>query len=206
MIKGDKGDSKITIHLEGKSREDARKIIIGLERNKLFFVDKLEDGRYIYIKTDGRKKSFVDGKEVKKKLDFTVHHDGETRNLNYVDDLLMDVMMKNLSLGEKNTIILVQAIKDSIELIPIDEIYEKYPKLSQIKKMNLPGHSIDFLLRIIRWLGLQEDVNYWGVRPSGKKYEGREKPYHALRDLMIFKDTMFNVLKKHMLITSYKKR
>jgi len=101
--------------------------------------------------------------------------------------------------GEKGTEVLLKAIKDSIELIPIKEIYRKYPKLKVIEKKKT-GYSIEFLLAILKILALQEDVNYWGINPKTKKsYEGREKPYTAIYDLLLKKMPLTHVTRKHRL-------
>lgn len=193
----------IDIKLDGLSREQARESVIKLERKKEFVVDLIDDGRKVYIRTDGRKKSRVNGEKLDVKWDFTVHYDDEERGFNYVDDLLLDILLKRQVIGEDKTLILIEAIKQSIGLISIDEIYKKQPTLLKLKKTQLPGHSIDFLLKMIRWLALQEDVNYWGTKANGSKYEGREKPYNALVDLIVKKQSLFNVIKKHMLVPSF---
>ncbi|MCD6477193.1 MAG: hypothetical protein J7K26_03500 [Candidatus Aenigmarchaeota archaeon] len=191
------------VDIDGMKRKEARDKVAKLPRKKEFLIETLSDGRRVFIRTNGRKTSKVNGK-IMKNLDFTVHYDNEKGRLNYVDDMLMDIFEKKHIIGEKGVEILVNAIKDSIELVPIKEIYKKYPKLKEFEKKKLPGHSIEFLLVIIKVLALQEDVNYWGMKPSGKgKYEGREKPYNALRDFFIKKMSLFSVIKKHMLVPSF---
>lgn len=191
------------VDIDGMDRKDARDKVAKLARKEEFLIETLSDKRKVFIRTDGRKKSKVNGKEMKG-LDFTVHYDNETGRLNYVDDMLMDIFEKRHVIGEDGTKMLIDAIKDSIELVPLNEIYKKYPKLKEFEKKKLPGHPIEFLLVIIKALALQEDVNYWGMKPGGKgKYEGREKPYNALSDFFIKKMSLFSVIKKHMLVPSF---
>lgn len=93
---------------------------------------------------------------------------------------------------------LLAAIKDSIEWTPFIEIRNRYPKLFNLESP-LPGHTIEFLLKITRWMALQEDVNYWGRKPTGGKYEGREKPLNALRDAFEKRLPFATIIRKHML-------
>jgi len=187
------------LYIDGLDREEARNKIIGLERNKEFLIQTLSDGRKVFIKTDGKKKSKVNGKEVSD-IDITIHYDGEIAGLNYIDDVIIDLLHKQHMIGEEGILTLLKAIKDSIELISLENIYEKYPELKKFEKMNLLGHSIEFLLVVIKCLALQEDINYWGTKPNKKeKYEGREKPYNALKDVFIKKMRIKTVIKKHML-------
>ena len=186
------------INFNGLSRVDARKVIIELPRKDEFWVDQLMDGRKVYIYTNGEKTSKENGEEIGN-YDITIHYDEEKKSLNYIDDLLVDILLKREHIGEDNTSILIEAMKESFELIAPEKIMNNHPELQQIEKKKLPGHSIDFLLRVIRYMALQEDVNYWGKKPSGERYEGRYKPYNALKDLFINKKSLRDVIKKHRL-------
>ncbi len=199
------------VNIEGLNREEARNLLVKLPRYRQFTVHVLSDGRKVFIRTDGRKISKVNGKEIKD-IDFTVHYDGEKRGLSYIYDVLLDIKEKEGVLGEEGVSILLNAIEDSIDLVPIDAIKKKYPKLKEFGNMGLKGHTIEFLLVILRWLGLQEDVNYWGIKfkidpktreskfdKNGDKYEGREKPIHALDDLFIKKMPLEKVIRKNKL-------
>lgn len=189
----------VDVKIEGLSRKDARDIIVALPRNKEFVVHVLKDGRRVFIRTDGKKESIENGKRITG-IDITVHHDGETRGLNYIDDMLLDLAKKQVILSDEEMSILIEAIKDSIELVPIEEIYNKHSLLKELEKRDLPGHSIEFLLKVLRVLALQEDINYWGSKPSGKeRYEGREKPIHALEDMFINDMSLRAVMRKHKL-------
>ena len=187
------------LKIDGLKREEARNGVISLERNKEFLIYTLSDGINVYIRTDGKKKSKVNGKEITD-IDITIHYDGEEKGLNYIDDVIIDLIQKREKIGEEDILTLIKSIKDSIELVPLEEIYKKYPRLKEFEKMDLSGHSIEFLLVVIKCLALQEDVNYWGMKPNGKeKYEGREKPYNVLKDVFIKKMRIKTVIKKHML-------
>lgn len=187
----------VDIKIEGLNRKKARDIVFNLPRNQEFHVDTLKDGKKITLKTEGKKHSKIDGEDVGIH-DFKVHYEGEQTKLNYIDNFLVDLLKKKLFITDEQIRKLIAAIKDSIELVPIEEIYKKYPELKELEKKQLPGHTIDFLLRIIRWMALQEDVNYWGTNPkTGEPYEGREKPYNALRDYFIEGYPLYTVIKKH---------
>ncbi len=134
-------------------------------------------------------------------MDITIHYDGEVRKLGYVDDLLLDLALKEIKIGKDGIEIMINAVKDSIELIPFEEIYKKHPELKKFQEMKLPGHDIELILAFTRGLALQEDVNYWGTNPNtGKPYEGRYKPYNALNDMFIKRETLQNIIKKHRLV------
>lgn len=182
------------IDIIGKGREEARNIIIKLPREQEFLINTLKDGRKVFIRTDGEKTSKVNGRAVED-IDITVHYDNEKRKLIYIDDLLVDAICKKWLLGKEKMLILVKALKKAIELKPLDKVYEEHPELREFEKMNLPGYSIDFLLKVIPVLALQEDVNYWG-----KRYAGRYKPYNALCDLLIHEMSLKKVIEKHKLI------
>lgn len=161
----------LNIGVDRLSRAEARSKLIKLARNQEFEVHRLKDGRRVFIRTDGKKTSISDGEEAGQ-FDFTVHYDGETRRISYVDDILVDLIRKEALIGADIKYLLT-GMKDSVELLPLNEIMGKYPKLSEFEKSPLIGHTIEFLLVSIRWLGLQEDVNYWGQKKNGGMYEGR---------------------------------
>jgi len=53
---------------------------------------------------------------------------------------------------------MLESLKLSIELNPVTQVTESHPVLSKYK--GLPGHPTELLLALVKWLGLQEDVNY----------------------------------------------
>lgn len=198
------------------TREEARNLIIKLPRNKEFMVDVLSDGRKIYIQTDGAKTSRENDKIVSG-IDITIHYDGESKKLSYVNDVIVDMIQKKAVVNYVNDVfkdmiakeqvigkdgmsVLLTALKEFIELTPYEVVREKYPEIHKFESMKLPGESIEFLFKIIRYLALQEDVNYWGINPKSRKpYEGREKPHNALCDLFIKGMPLTHVTRKHML-------
>lgn len=197
-----------SIFINGLSREKAREVLIKLPRRQEFLIDTLSDGRKVFIRTDGIKMSREDGKEIDN-LDITIHYEGEPkRKISYLDDVVVDLIKKEMVIHKDGLVTLLNAIKDSIELMSLKEIFKKYPKLMEfekeiqkaIEKANLQAHSIELLLSIIKCLALQEDINYWGINPKTKQpYEGRYKPYNALIDYFLKKMPLSSVIKKHML-------
>lgn len=174
----------------------------------------------VWIITNGTKQ----GKQGEDKLgkwipvdrDFTVHFTGEGKNLNYIDDFLLDVRIKQAILMERKVgqeetknwlVALYQGIKAAIELNPITEILDASPFLTQYR--DLPGHSIELILAVTKWLGLQEDVNYWGTKYKEKevnskkiwvkmgRYDGRNKPVNAFYDYFIKGMTLQAIFKNH---------
>ena len=205
-----------TLNLDGRGRDEARNIVMGLPRNDEFFVHNLSDGRVVMIRTDGTKEGRegddVNRTEVRfKNKDFTIHYTDERRSMNYTDDFLLDILVKariieRESLVEDNKswlLELIDAMRNSVELIPVSTIIENHPAFNKPEVLNLPGHSIEFLLACIRWLGIQEDVNYWGFKyKEGKRkgrFEGREKPINALTDLFVKGLPFATIIRKHML-------
>jgi len=188
------------LKIDGLGREEVRKLVMKLPRNKAYVTDVLKDGTKIYFTTDGEKESKEDGKVLEGHFDIKIHFEGEPkRKLSYINDIFIDLIENRRVIGDVGLNIIINAIRDSIELVSIKEIYQKYPDLNKIEKEKT-GRSIEFLLAILKILALQEDVNYWGINPKTKKrYEGREKPYHALYDLLIKKIPLTHVTRKHRL-------
>lgn len=195
------------LNFEGLTREEARSLVVKLPRNREFIAYILQDGRNITIHTNGRKTSRIgyvkNGRIIEENLkgiDITVHYDREVKSLNYIDDLIVDLIKKEIIIEKDSIIALLEAIKQSIELKPIKDIL-KEPEIKRINNMKLSGHSIEFILSIVRFLGLQEDVNYWGLNSkTNKPFEGRYKPYNALCDYFIRGMRLFDVIKKHRLV------
>lgn len=190
------------INIDDLSREKARDLIKKLPRNKEFLIEKLSDDRRMFIRTDGIKTSLENGKEIKD-IDITVHYDGEPkRKISYINDIFVplikiEILVRN---SKFNFSEVIEAIKESIELKSVKEILKKHSTLFEFEKVNPTGCSIEFLLVLIKMLALQEDINYWGINPkTKKKYEGREKPYNALYDLLVKKMPLTHVTRKHML-------
>jgi len=187
----------VDIKIDGLTREEARELIWNLERNRRFIVEELKDGRKIYIATTGRKTSRVrierDGEEIKEKgHDILIEYDGQPTGIHYLD-IIEDLLIKR-EVNEEKTKIIIEAIEDYLKLKSWDEIVEKSPS---IKEEDLPGFKIEFLIKIIRWLALQEDINYWGYKPNGEKFEGRNKPINFIRDVFIKGKTVREALFAH---------
>lgn len=189
------------LHINGLSREKVREIILKLPRNQQYLIHVFKDGRRVFIRTDGKKDSFKNGKKIGK-YNFRIFYEDEnkqTKGVSYIEDVLVDLLRKRDFIGEDIKAV-IEAIKESIELKPLNKIFEKYPKLKELEKKSLPGHSIELLLVLLKWSGIEEDVNYWGINPrTGKPYEGRYKPYNALVDLFIKEERLYSVIKKHRL-------
>lgn len=195
------------LNFDGLGREEARNLVIKLLRNEEFVVYTLKDDRNVTIRTNGRKTSRIgyekNGEYFEDKktgLDITIHYDGEVKSLNYIDDLIVDLIKKEVVIGKNAILALIEAIKQSVELKPIKDILNNH-RIAEINNMGLSGHSIEFILAIVRFLGLQEDINYWGINAKTKKpFEGRNKPYNAIYDYFANRIRLFDVIKKHRLV------
>jgi len=189
----------VDVQIEGLPREKARAKIVELSRNnrnKKFTVEKLSDGRSIEIWTDGKKTSLQNGVKVKGQ-DITIHFSGETSALNYFDDVIIDLIKKQV-LAPELIPFLIDAIAESAYLVPYAQIAKKYQQLLEIEsRKKLPGHTLEFVIKIVRWMCLQEDINYWGRKPDGTKYEGREKPLNFLKDYFVKGKNFRKTLKTH---------
>ncbi len=185
------------LNIDGLSREEARNLVISLERGKTYLVYSIQ------YEGDVKRKVFIETKGRKSKNDIKIYYetrDGEKRGFSYIEDILMDLMIKKAFLNEDVLLEFVEAAKDSIELVPIEKIKERYPRLFSLDKGNLPGHPFELMLVLLKWAGVQEDINYWGINPrTNREYEGRYKPYNALVDLFKNKMRFSSVLKKHRL-------
>lgn len=209
------------IDVDGKSREDARKVMLSLARNQEFLVytsQRTEQPFEVWIRTDGTKPG-EEGDDIQRKSvpvnrDFTVHYTGETGNLSFVDDFLVDIKLKQTVLHERKveadavrewTTALLDSILQSIELKPVPSIIDSHPILTRFP--DLPGHPVEMLLALIKWLGLEEDVNYWGTKYRKEKktkkirkaghFDGRYKPIIALNEYFLEGATLQRVFKKH---------
>ena len=203
------------LSLDQLGRADARQMMMGLPRGQEYRVHTLPDGRHITIRTDGTKKGQEGddvGRSVKEVLDkdFTIHYTNEERRLNYTDDFLVDLLTKSAIIrrerGDEQASSwlaeIITALQESVELNAVKEVMRRHKPVGVVSA-DLPGHSTEFLLVAIRWLGVQEDVNYWGTKyKDGKKkgkFEGRDKPINALSDLFIKKFPLATIIRKHML-------
>jgi hypothetical protein len=185
-------------------REDARQLIIKLPRNRTYLVHILKDGRRVFIRTDGGKPSYKDGQNIGNYNIRIFYEDSERqqKGLSYIEDVLVDMIRKRDYIGDEGIRTLLKAIKDSIELKPLHEIYANYPELKSFEERGIPGHSIELILVLLKWAGVEEDVNYWGINPNTRQpYEGRYKPYNALVDYFIRGERLHNVIKKHRLVS-----
>jgi len=211
----------LELTLDGKSRVEAREIMLGLPRNyqyQVYASHRTSTPFAVWIVTDGKKEGEQGDDKLRRWVpvnrDFTVHYTGEIGNLNYIDDFLVDIRIKQAVLQERGmtsetlkewTFSLYEAIKVSIELNPIGTTLESHPILTQ--NSDLTGHPIELMLGLTKWLGVQEDVNYWGTkyrldRKTGRwmkrgKYDGRNKPVKAFYDYFIKKATLQAVFKNH---------
>jgi len=146
---------------------------------------------------DGWKKASLENGDKIKGQDITIHFSGEINALNYFDDIIIDLIKKQV-LAPEIISPLIDAIVESAHLIPYTQIARKYSQLFKIESSKeLPGHNMEFIIKIIRWMCLQEDINYWGKKPDGAKYEGREKPLNFLRDYFIRGKNFRKTLKAH---------
>lgn len=185
------------LSIDGMSREAARECIMSLSRGENFIVHVYEypDGtkRRVFIKTVGRKSA----KDIKI---YYETKEGEVRGFSYIEDILVDLMIKKQGLPDIIIEKFIKAAQDSIELVSIYEIRKRYPELFTDKMWKLPGHPFELMLTLLKWAGVQEDINYWGINPkTNKPYEGRYKPLNALKDLFIENKRLIDVLKKHRL-------
>ena len=192
--------------VDGLSREEARHRVVGVSqsnRGRSYVVEQLPHENRIVLRMDGKKTSLVDGrKEIG--LDFTIHIDSFNRRPNYIDDYFVDLIEKRVVQPQVIPPIL-KGIELSIHLIPYEEVLEEITALvpgGDEQLQGLPGHGVELLLKLAKWLGVQEDVNYWG-RKVGKgkgRYEGREKPIKALTDYFVKEHSLKTVLKKHFML------
>ena len=91
-------------------------------------VEQLSDKREIHISMDGTKIS-KENDEEHKGWDFKIHISSDDKPINYIDDFFVDIIRKreiNPDIVEP----LLNALKESIELVHIDEIYAKHAELA----------------------------------------------------------------------------
>lgn len=154
------------VALDNCTREEARGKVVRLVRKRDFHVETLKDGRKVTIRTDGERSEH----------DFIVHVDGEKRELNHIDDFFVDLIKKQ-AINQEEVLKILVGMKQVAELMPYSEVETLFPELGR----GLPGESVEFLAKVMRWLALREEVVEWD-KSKGAVREGRDKPLNALND------------------------
>lgn len=92
-----------------------------------------------------------------------------------MDDFFVDLIRKRETYWESFPI-LIKALERVVNMDDVDRVVDSLPEWVWA----LPGESPEYLCKVMKWLALQEDVNYWG-----KGYEGRFKPIKALKEYFL---------------------
>ncbi|MBS1537263.1 MAG: hypothetical protein JST20_05890 [Bacteroidetes bacterium] len=170
-------DDSITITLKNleqfNNKTDIREFLLkqwiseSPQKKYRYFVEVLNSGKHIYLERPGR---------LNKGCDFVIYveniyqwKNGNDRPPNH-DFVLNDLKLK------KN--IFSQQQWDKL-LLCVNEIFNSKPYRNTIQFTNeLPiiGHDYELLLKLIKWLFIEQDITYW----SG---EGRELFYRKINEL-----------------------
>ena len=155
------------------SREEARKHILltyaieDCHVKTRYYVEKLRNGKHIYLERPtilNKGCDFVLFAE-----DILTYNNGNDKAPSH-KDVLQDLTTKKNSLTSEQYTELQKAITCIYELKPYLEA-EQYVN-------NLPpvGWSYELLLKLLRWLFIEQDITYWAG-------DGREMLYSAILDV-----------------------
>lgn len=124
-----------------------------------YFVEKLSNGKRIYIERPGRLNKGCDFViYVEDLLLFNNNNDKYPRHQDLIDDL----QIKKQTLSKEDYSSLLKAITDIYNLESFDYAYSN---LNNIESNN--GWSFELILKLSRWFFIEQDITYWAK--SGRK-------------------------------------
>ena len=156
-----------------RSREEARKYILltyaieDCHVKTRYYVEKLRNGKHIYIE----RPTFLN-----KGCDFVLFAEDIITFKNGNDkapshnDVLQDLTAKKDVLTSEQYAELLKAIKCIYELKPYSEAEQHVNNLPHV------GWSYELLLKLLRWLFIEQDITYWAG-------DGRKMLYSAILDV-----------------------
>lgn len=182
FVKSDIMEYTVTISINGHSREEFRKKLISIFLKEkhgssldvtyyYYYVDTLKDGNQIYLKRPTQLNKGVDFEVRVSGVNFRYGKYGNTistGNRPSHDDIFNDLLLKKDEDIHKFKI-LIALIKKiyQCEDLSLDE-YES----CQFQK----GLSTDLILKVLKWLFIEQDITYWNR-------SGREMLYNGIIEL-----------------------
>lgn len=130
----------------------------------LYFVERLADGRRIFLK---RPTWLNKGVDFMVCVEHTHFRQGRYSDMARFSDIINDLALK------KDDAPRVYSRAKSL----IRKVYHCHElNDTEYRGLNFPnGHSIELMLKLLKWLFIEQDVTYWN-------YSGRAKLYDGLKD------------------------
>lgn len=153
-----------------RSREEARKFLLltyAIEDCHIktrYYVETLENGKRIYLERPtflNKGCDFVLYAE-----DVIIYHNGNDKAPSH-NDVLQDLTTKKRALTSKQYEDLIKAINCIYEMRPYSEAEAYIKDLPQVE------WSYELLLKLLRWLFIEQDITYWAG-------DGRDMLYTAI--------------------------
>jgi len=129
-----------------------------------YYVETLADGKRIYIERPGRLNKGCDFVILVE--DLITWGNGNDKAPSH-DDLINDLKEKKAFLDQNSFEAILQAITDIYEVRDFNQAYSHINNLPNI------GWSYELVLKLARWLFIEQDMTYWAR-------SGREMLYNAI--------------------------
>jgi len=164
---------ELPLKMKGDCKEAIKSLLLTFleeepEANYKYYVEKLSDGRKIYIKRPTRRMNF----------DFEIWIEdprGEYKPKH--DDIINELI--NIKKADK------QAFSKLMELI--DKVYrcEDPDELLRIHAYEIKEYNrVEYILKVLKWMFLLEDIYYWS-------YKRREKLIEYIKS-RVYQNTLFS--------------
>lgn len=136
-----------------------------LSAKYIYYVEKLEDGRRVYLKRPA---------VLNKGFDFTVHVENTNFGKNRATTIPShESIIKDLITKKDENLEEFIKVKTTIKRIFDCEIIEDINH----RELNFrKGHSIELILKVIKWLFIEQDITYWN-------WSGRNMLYNSLNNI-----------------------
>lgn len=129
-------------------------------------VETLDDGRRVYL---------VRPANLKLGFDFVVHVEGMRFSKGQTnpthDDVLYDLRGKRQSVSDRDMVTIKQCCSAVYEGMDPDEVLQLHVS------RNLPGYPFEMVLKVLKWLWIEQDIRYWN-------YSGRRMLKNAVDDAL----------------------
>ncbi|MBR6092245.1 MAG: hypothetical protein IKQ09_05460 [Bacteroidales bacterium] len=118
-----------------------------------YYVETLANGKRIYLERPTALNKGCDFRIYVE--DLLVYNNGNDKCPSH-NDVFRDLALKKDSLSDKDYFTLLSAIDDIYNVLPYQVAEEKIKKLP-----NPQGWPYETLLKLIRWLFIEQDITYW---------------------------------------------
>lgn len=145
--------------VQGKGRDEAAS-------RYTYFVEKLEDGRRVYLRRPAYLHYGFDFVVNVEKTNF--NKEGRKRTNPKHSEIVDDLIMKY---NENN--ILYESLYDLMEKVYLCKDID-FSLYKDLKFLN--GYSVDMILKVLKWLFIEQDIRYWN-------YSGRDMLWKSIYNI-----------------------